>query len=69
MQQFLGDGQVHSRGVGIDVPQESGEVHQPAVWIDALSIPPKQRGYGKGMSKVMESGWGHAWWNMKLQLG
>ena len=26
MQQFLGDGQVHSCGIGIDVPQECSEV-------------------------------------------
>ncbi len=49
MQQFLGDGQVHSGGVGIDVPQEGSEVHEPAVRINALPVPAKQSGYGKGM--------------------
>ena len=69
MQQFLSDGQVHSRGVGIDMPEECSEVHEAAVGIDALAVPAKQRGYGKGMSKIMESGWGYPRWNMQLQLG
>ena len=69
MQEFLGDGQVHSRGVGIDMPQDRSEVHEPAVRIDALPVPAKQSGYGKGMSKIMKSGWGYPRWNMQLQLG
>ena len=51
------------------MPQERSEVHEAAVRIDALAVPAKQSGYGKGVSKVMESGWGYARWNMKLQLG
>jgi len=42
------------------MPQERSEVHEAAVRIDALAVPAKQSGYGKGVSKVMESGWGDA---------
>ena len=51
------------------MPQERSEVHEAAVWIDALSIPPKQRGYGKRVPQVMESGRRYARWNMQLQFG
>jgi len=49
--------------------EERGETHQPAVGIDALSIPAKQRGHCERVPQIMESRGRHAWRNMQLQFG
>ena len=49
--------------------EESGEVHQPAVGVDAFPVPSKQRGNSKRVAQVMESRRRHARRDMQFQLG
>jgi hypothetical protein len=38
-EQLFGDSQIHRGRVWINVAEEGGEVHQPAVGVDAFAIP------------------------------
>ena len=52
--QVLGDSQIHGGRIGVDMTEERGEAHQPAVGIDALSIPSKQCGHCERVPQIME---------------
>src|SRR5271170_1122964 len=69
VEKFFGDRQVYRGRCGIDVAEEGGEVHQPAVGIDAFPVPSKQRGNSKRVAQVMQSRLRHARRYMQFQLG
>ena len=48
-QELFSDGQVYRCGIGVHMTQKRGQEDQPAVRVDALTVPAQQGADGKGV--------------------